>query len=171
MGVLDDGAFAAVDRPGSHTRRPAVLRLHRPRLLDPVSDHQAALSATGLDPAAERCRAAAPAASGTRMARQMVDARRAGAGADDLLHQEPGSLRRGEPVGGLLLHRRRAPDDPGLRLAARGGKRETDGPNRWRWRQAVACSADAAAHARRPGFATTAAAAAATAMAVPQLHP
>ena len=58
-----------------------------------------------------------PPAARARMARQVVDARRAGAVALDLLHQEPGRLRRQEPQRRLFLHRRRAVHDPVLRLA------------------------------------------------------
>ena len=73
-------------------------------------------------PAAELA-PALQAPQGHRVDRQMVDARRAGAGADDLLPQEPGRLRRGQPAGGLLLHRRRGADDPVLRLAEDGSCR------------------------------------------------
>ncbi len=53
------------------------------------------------------------------MARQMVDARRARAVAVDLLHQEPGRLRRAQPQRRLFLHGGRGVHDPRLRLAQR----------------------------------------------------
>ncbi len=63
------------------------------------------------------------------VARQMVDARRAGAVAVDLLHQVAGRVRRQEPQRRLLLHRRRDVHDPRLRLARqrrhRRGKADT----------------------------------------------
>ena len=114
--VLDDRALADLDRRRASARQANVPRLDRSRLLDPVADHEAALSATCLDAAAGRNRAPSRAASGSRVARQMVDARRTRAGADDLFHQEPGRLRRVEPQRRLFLHRRRRADDPVLRL-------------------------------------------------------
>ncbi len=101
-----------------------------------------------------RDRAPGPSPARARMARQMVDARRAGAGADDLLHQEPGRLRRGEPQRRLLLHRRRRADDPVLRMAA-GRRRATAAlrsappePRR-AWHQPAEASRRAHRHGRR----------------------
>ena len=106
-----------------HGQRTDPLRAVFPRhygadLLDPAAGPEAAVPAASLHPAAARAKPPVAPAARAGMARQMVHARRAGALAVDFLHQEPGRVRRQEPQRRLFLHRRRAADDPRLRLAA-----------------------------------------------------
>ena len=127
--VLDQRVLPADHRRGADPPGPDLPRRRRAAVLDYIPHRQAALPAARLDAARGRAQAALKAPQGHRVDRQMVDARRAGAGADDLLPQEPGGVRRGQPAGGLLLHRLRRADDPLLCLAEDGScRRQRHGP-------------------------------------------
>ncbi len=115
--VLHLRALAHLDGERPDPLRPALPRHHRAGLLDLPAGDEAPVSAAARGPAATGARPPVAPAARAGMARQVVHARRAGAGTVDFLHQEPRSVRRQEPLRHLFLHRRRAPDAAGPGMA------------------------------------------------------